>query len=239
MPGAKVRIDGRSIRVSEQGYFLLGFSRDAKSKHELAVAYPDGTKQRRTIDVRKRKYDVQRIDGLPPKQVSPGKKDLERIRKEQALINSARRRDDPRTDFLQSFIWPVKGRISGVYGSQRILNGQPRRPHAGLDIAAPTGTPVRAPAAGVVSLVHPDMYFTGGTLILDHGHGLSTMYIHLNKIHVKQDQKVAQGDIIAEVGMTGRATGPHLHWAMNLFSRKLDPQLLLDEQATGPGTSMR
>ena len=130
-----------------------------------------------------------------------------------------------------------------MYGSQRILNGKARRPHAGVDIAAPSGTPVRAPAAGVVSLVHESMYFTGRTLILDHGHGLSTLYTHLSKIHVEREQRVAQGEVIAEVGMTGRATGPHLHWGMNLFSRKLDPKLLLDgnapDSASAAGTSMR
>jgi len=229
-PGSKVRFKGHGIRVSPQGYFLLGFSRDAKLKTQLKVTFPDGSKKNKVIQIGKRKYDVQRIDGLPPKQVSPSKKDLERIQREQALINTARRRNDPRTDFLQSFIWPVTGRISGVYGSQRILNGHARRPHAGVDIAAPTGTPVRAPAAGIVTLVHEGMYFTGGTIILDHGHGLSTMYIHLSKIHVKPEQRVEQGEIIGEVGMTGRATGPHLHWAMNLFGSKLDPKLLMGDK---------
>ena len=232
-PGSTVRFQGRKVRVSALGYFLIGFSRDAKSPAKLDVVYPNGQKLSKSLTVETRTYDVQRIDGLPPKQVSPSKKDLQRIQKEQALINAARKRDDARTDFLQTFIWPVSGRISGIYGSQRILNGEPRRPHAGLDIAAPKGTPVRAPASGVVSLTHDGMYFTGGTIILDHGHGLSTMYIHLNKIHVRKGERVEQGQVIGEVGMTGRATGPHLHWAMNLFNTKLDPKLLLPEKGEG------
>ncbi len=233
MPGATVHFQGRKLRVSAQGHFLIGFSRNVKSPAKLNIVFPDGKKTSKTLIVKTRTYDVQRIDGLPPKQVSPSIKDRQRIQKEQALINAARRRNDARTDFLQKFMWPVSGRISGVYGSQRILNGKPRQPHAGLDIAAPEGTPVRAPASGVVSLTHAGMYFTGGTIILDHGHGLSTMYIHLKKIHVHDGERVEQGQLIGEVGMTGRATGPHLHWAMNLFNTKLDPELLLPRNDEG------
>jgi murein DD-endopeptidase MepM/ murein hydrolase activator NlpD len=135
------------------------------------------------------------------------------------------------------FIWPVTGRISGVYGSQRILNGKPKRPHYGVDIAAPTGTPVKAPADGVVSLVHNDMFYSGGTLIVDHGHGLSTTYMHLHKILVKKGQRVKQGDVIAQVGATGRVTGPHLHWGMNWFDTRLDPSLLVPPMPKPAATS--
>jgi murein DD-endopeptidase MepM/ murein hydrolase activator NlpD len=191
------------------------------------VTYADGSKQTRTLQIKRRKYRIQHIDGLPSNMVTPGEKDLERIYGEIAQIKKTRSRDDARTDFLTGFIWPAVGRISGVYGSQRILNGEPRQPHFGVDVAVPTGTPVLAPADGIVSLVHSDMYFTGGTLVLDHGHGLSSSYFHLSRILVKEAQRVRQGDVIAEVGATGRVTGAHLHWSVNLFERPLDPQLIM------------
>ena len=226
-PGTRVTFDGRPVRVSDRGIFLLGFGRDAQPLARLDVVFPDGTRELRELEVAPRKYDVQRIDGLPPKKVSPSEKDLVRIRKEIALVKKARALDDAREDFLGGFVWPVEGRISGVYGSQRILNGQPRRPHYGVDIAAPVGTLVRSPAGGVVTLTHDDMFFSGGTLIVDHGHGLSSTFIHLNKILVREGDRVRRGDPIAEVGATGRVTGPHLDWRMNLFGARLDPQLLV------------
>jgi murein DD-endopeptidase MepM/ murein hydrolase activator NlpD len=181
--------------------------------------------------VAKRTYDVQRIDGLPPKKVTPSEEDMVRIRKEYALIRTARDRDDAREDFLGGFEWPARGRISGVYGSQRILNGVPRRPHFGVDVAAPVGTLVYAPADGVVTLAHDDMFFSGGTLIVDHGHGLSSSFLHLNAVLVKEGDRVRQGDPIAKIGATGRVTGPHLDWRMNLVGARLDPQLLVGPMA--------
>ena len=142
------------------------------------------------------------------------------------LVKATRKLDDPRTDFLDGFIWPSQGPISGVYGSQRILNGKPRRPHFGVDVAGPVGTPVVAPAGGVVTLAHPDMYFSGGTLVIDHGHGLSSAFLHLSRILVKEGQRVEQGEPIAEIGATGRVTGAHLDWRMNWFEQRIDPQLL-------------
>ena len=230
-PGTRVSFDGRSVRVSDRGVFLLGFGRDAEPLARLEIVYPDGTREHRELQVAPRKYDIQRIDGLPPKKVTPSEKDLARIHKEYALVKKARDLDDPRVDFLSGFVWPLKGRISGVYGSQRILNGQPRRPHYGVDIAAPVGTLVRSPADGVVTLTHDDMFFTGGTLIIDHGHGLSSTFIHLNAILVREGDRVRQGDPIAEVGATGRVTGPHLDWRMNLLGARLDPQLLVPPMA--------
>lgn len=194
----------------------------------LTVQAPQGGIAKHPISIKPRQYDIQRIDGLPPKKVTPtAKADLARIRADIALVRKVRRRDDPRTDFDQPFIWPVLGRISGVYGSQRILNGNPRRPHFGVDIAVPTGTPVKAPADGVVSMAHDDMFYSGGTLIVDHGHGISTVYMHLSKILVAEGTQVRQGDVIAQVGATGRVTGPHLHWGMNWFETRLDPSLLV------------
>ena len=227
-PGTGVVFGGRSVRVSPEGVFVLGFSRDAQKNAVVELHHPGGSVEKRPIVIEQREYRIQRIDGLPPSKVTPtSKKDLARIRKDIALVKAVRKKDAPRTDFNQTFIWPVIGRISGVYGSQRILNGKPKRPHYGVDIAAPTGTPVKAPADGVVTMVHNDMFYSGGTLIVDHGHGISTVYMHLSKIRVAEDQRVRQGEIIAEVGATGRVTGPHLHWGMNWFATRLDPALLV------------
>nr|WP_041355660.1 M23 family metallopeptidase [Nitrosococcus halophilus] len=231
-PGVEVFLDGRQLRISEDGLFLMGFGRDAKPEATLKLVFPDGAHEVRELEIAQRQYQIQRIEGLPPRKVTPRTEDLVRIRKEAALVRKARKRDDPRTDFLSGFIWPVQGAISGVYGSQRILNGQPRRPHYGIDIAAPTGTPVRAPSDGFVTLVHPDMFFSGGTLILDHGHGLSSAFLHLRRILVKEGERVTQGEIIAEVGATGRVTGAHLDWRINLFQTRLDPQLLVAPMPT-------
>ncbi len=227
-PGSKVTFKGRSVRVSEDGTFLIGFGREAPPTAHLVVEFPDGNRVERTLEIAQREYDIQRIEGLPKRMVTPTKKDLERIRAEAARARKARQLDSPRTDFLTGFAWPAKGRISGIYGSQRILNGQPRRPHFGVDVAAPVGTPVYAPADGVVTMVHPDMYFSGGTLIVDHGHGLSSSFLHLSRILVNEGQAVTRGDLVAEIGATGRVTGAHLDWRMNLFTTRIDPQLLVE-----------
>jgi murein DD-endopeptidase MepM/ murein hydrolase activator NlpD len=226
-PGSRVFYDGEAIRVSPEGLFLLGFGRDDALEHTLEIKQGSKTVERRELVIGKRQYQVQRIDGLPPSKVVPPKRDWVRIKQETKMVKQARRLDDPRTDFAEGFIWPAQGVISGVYGSQRVLNGEPRRPHFGIDIAAPTGTPVYAPANGVITLAHPDMFFSGGTLILDHGHQLSSSFLHLSRLLVKEGEKVKQGDKIAEIGATGRVTGPHLDWRMNLRKARIDPQLLV------------
>jgi murein DD-endopeptidase MepM/ murein hydrolase activator NlpD len=226
-PGNRVFYDGEPIRVSPEGLFLLGFGRDDALEHTLEIKKREETLERRKLVIGKRQYQIQRIDGLPPEKVTPPERDWERIKRETAMIKRARRLDDPRTDFDKGFVWPAKGIISGVYGSQRILNGEPRRPHFGIDIAAPTGTPVYAPADGVVTLAHPDMFFSGGTLILDHGHQLSSSFLHLSRLHVQEGNRVKQGELIAEIGATGRVTGAHLDWRMNLRKARIDPQLLV------------
>jgi murein DD-endopeptidase MepM/ murein hydrolase activator NlpD len=230
-PGSRVELDGRHVRLSDDGVFLMGFGRDAPAHARLLVTSPGGRSESRDLHIAARSYKVQRIDGLPPSKVTPSEEDMVRIRKEIAVVKKARSRDDPRTDFLTGFRWPAKGRISGVYGSQRVLNGEPRRPHFGVDIAAPVGTIVRAPAAGVVTLVHNDMFFSGVTLILDHGHGLSSSFLHLNAILVAEGDRISRGQPIAEIGATGRVTGAHLDWRMNLWDRRLDPQLLVGSMA--------
>lgn len=229
LPGAQVFLDGNALRVSKEGQFLVGFGRDSKLEWELVVQHPDGKLFASTIEISERKYDIQRIDGLPPSMVTPSEEDLKRIREDVAVVVAARSIDDDRTDFLDKMDWPVVGIITGVYGSQRILNGEPRRPHFGIDIHAPTGTPVYAPASGVITVAHPDMYFSGATMIIDHGHGLSSAFLHLDKILVEKGDYVKKGQAVATVGSSGRSTGPHLDWRINLFSARLDPQLMVGE----------
>lgn len=227
LPGSEVRMDGQSIRVSPEGRFLIGFSRDAGPRARLNIRLPNGREMTRALSIAKRAYKVQRIDGLPRKMVTPPKSVYARIRAENAEIAKARSRDTAVPGFESGWIWPATGRVSGVYGSQRILNGKPRQPHYGIDIAAPVGTPVVSPADAVVSLVHHDMYYTGGTIILDHGHGLSSAMLHMEDIDVKVGEVVRKGQRIGTVGKSGRATGPHLDWRINLFKARLDPAFLV------------
>lgn len=229
LPGAEVFIDGNAVRVSKDGQFLVGFGRDAKLDWKLVVKHPDGSLFASTVNISEREYEIQRIDGLPPSMVTPSEEDLKRIKEDVAVVRAARTIDDDRTDFLENINWPVHGIITGVYGSQRILNGEPRRPHFGIDIHAPTGTPVRAPASGIVTVAHPDMYFSGATMIIDHGHGLSSTFLHLDQIVVEKGDYVKKDQVVATVGSSGRSTGPHLDWRLNLFSARLDPQLIVGE----------
>ena len=226
-PGSAVWLDGRELRVSPEGQFVFGFGRDARPRAELMVRHPDGKEDRRTLDVAARTYQVQRIEGLPPRQVTPSEQDLARIEAEAALIETAKSRNSADLGFTQEVKWPARGRISGIYGSQRILNGEPRAPHRGIDVAAPAGSPVAAMAAGVVSLAEPDLYFTGGTVVVDHGHGLHSIYAHMREVLVEVGQSVARGAPLGTVGATGRATGPHLHWGVYWFDEALDPALLV------------
>lgn len=228
--GSRVQLDDDELMVSERGHFLIGFSRDDSDTRQLLVTLPNGSSWSRDLQPEPREFDIQRIDGLPSEQVTPRPEVLARIRDEASLARRVRERRDARTDWTGGFIWPLYGPITGVYGSQRILNDQPRAPHWGVDIAAPTGTMVRAPAAGVVTLTHPDMYFSGGTLFLDHGHGLVSAFLHLSEILVETGQRVEQGDNIARVGATGRATGPHLDWRISLGDTRVDPELLVPPQ---------
>lgn len=227
-PGSTVSLDGEAVMVSEDGLFVIGFGRDETGTRVLEVESPDSGSTVRELAVQPREYDIERVDGLPPRTVTPDPEAAERIRREAAMVSTARARRDARTDFAAPFAWPASGRISGVYGSQRVLNGEPKRPHFGLDIAAPTGTPVHAPASGIVTLAHEDMYYSGGTLIIDHGHGLSSSFLHLSAILVEVGTVVNQGDVIARIGASGRASGPHLDWRMNWLDRRVDPRLLVD-----------
>lgn len=231
-PGARVAVDGRAVRVAPDGRFLIGFGREAGPNAILAVIWPDGTQERRALDIAPRAYDIQRIDGLPERLVSPALEDLARIKQDSARIAAARQRDTAESMFASGFAWPAIGAISGVYGSQRILNGQPRQPHFGVDIAAPTGTPVAAPADAIVVLTDEAMFFTGKTLMLDHGHGLTSVFAHLSEIVVGDGERVRKGQVVGRLGASGRVTGAHLHWGMALFGVQLDPALLVPPMPT-------
>ncbi len=224
--GNLVRINDHEVRVSENGEFIIGFGRDYPATAILEVISSSGSTSQHTLEIQQREYKIQRIDGLPKSQVNPDEKTLVRIKKERQEISIARGLNDTRMDFKEGFIWPTKGPISGVYGSQRILNGEPRQPHYGIDVVAPVGTAVIAPAAGIVSYAD-DMYFSGGTLVLDHGHSLSSSFLHLEKILVQVGDYVQQGEKIALVGATGRVTGAHLDWRMNWHDQRIDPGLLM------------
>ena len=221
--GARVSVDGKNVAVSAGGTFTFGFAYDQTKAAMVALSYADGTQETRVVAPVIRKYEIQSITGLPEKFVTPPPEELERIHHEGALIANARTRDTEGTWFADGFDWPVHGIISSVFGSQRILNGVPKAPHLGVDIAAPEGTPIRAPAGGIVSLTGDDFYYDGNITLLDHGQGVSTCYVHQSKLLVKAGDVVKRGDVIGLVGMTGRATGPHLHWGLNLFQLKLDP----------------
>ncbi len=224
---ARVEALGRAIPVDGAGRFLLGLGRDAPQTVTVTVTLADGATREHALAVQPRDYDIQRIDGLPQNQVSPDGETLARIREDAARVREARSRRIDERHFDAGWIWPVTGPISGIYGSQRILNGEPRQPHYGIDIARPTGTPVVAPSDGVVTLAAEDLFFSGGTLIIDHGQGLSSSFLHLSRILVQPGEPVRQGEVVAEVGATGRVTGAHLDWRMNWFDQRIDPSLLV------------
>ena len=225
-PDAQVWVEGTPVKVASDGAFLIGFSRIAPPRVQIEVVAPGAARVAHSIAVGQRDYEIQRIDGLPDSQVSPDAAALERIARDSVAINATRLRTSDTPLFQGVFQWPLTGTLTGIYGSQRILNGAARSPHLGTDIAAPHGTPIRAPAAAVVTLVRDDMFFTGKTLILDHGHGLTSVYAHMSHMAVSEGQSVTAGQVIAAVGQSGRATGPHLHWGVHLGGLGLDPALL-------------
>jgi murein DD-endopeptidase MepM/ murein hydrolase activator NlpD len=229
-PGATVRFDGDDVMVGADGRFVFGFGRDSAPTSLVVVTLPDGAVERHAMEVEDRDFPVQRIDGLDQSKVSgftPAQ--LEKIAVDSAKKKAARKTTQSLADWAAGFNWPVTGPISGVFGSQRILNGEPKRPHSGVDVAAAKGTPVHAPAAGIVTLAEEGMYFEGGLILLDHGHWLESAFLHLSKIDVKPGQHIEKGDIIGEVGATGRVTGPHLHWSMKWSGKLVDPQLTVGE----------
>ena len=226
-PNSSVSLDGEAVALSADGHFVIGFGRDETGTRELKVTSPAGDIFQKSITVVAQEYAIERVDGLPPATVTPDPAAMARIKEDARMVATARQHRDNQAWYSTGFSWPARGRISGVYGSQRILNGEPRTPHFGLDIAAPEGTGVFAPADGLITLTHPDMYFSGGTIILDHGQGLSSTFLHLSKILVEAGTFVKQGDLIGQIGATGRASGPHLDWRMNWLDRRVNPQSLV------------
>jgi len=226
-PGVKVEFGGRSLRVGDDGTFVFGLDRDAPVQGALQIHDEAGHATTFSFSVAKREYKIERVEGLPQKTVTPDPETAARIEREQARVAQARQRDDAREDFLRGFAIPVaNARISGVYGSQRIDNGTPKAPHMGLDMAVPVGTPIHAPAAGIVTFAEPDLVLTGGTVLIDHGFGLSSSFLHMSRLDVKVGDTIKSGQVIGAAGMTGRATGPHVHWGFNWFDVRLDPALL-------------
>ena len=230
--GAAVQYQDQLLPITPDGRFIIGLDRDAPNKIELAVINENNEYEYHDLNIRARDYVIQRIEGVAKQYVSPDPVQVKRSRKEAAKVRLARKQQRPQQDFLNGFIWPANGPITGVFGSQRVYNGEPRRPHYGLDVAGPIGAPVIAPAAGLVTLAEPDLFFSGGTLIIDHGHGLSSTFLHLSKLLVTTGDSVTQGQDIAEIGATGRVTGAHLDWRMNWTDGKtsvrIDPELLVE-----------
>ena len=223
-PGAEVFIDKKKVKVTSDGYFAFGLGRDRKNDVVITINQKKIVKK-----VFKREYKIQRIDGLEEKKVTPPEEVYERIKRENKWIGEARTINSDLVFFKNKFINPLENAIvTGVYGSQRILNGKPKWPHYGIDFAAEEGTEIKAMLDGVVTLAEPDLFYTGGTLIFDHGHGISTLYMHMKTLMVKKGQKVKQGDVIGTVGSTGRSTGAHLDARLNWFQTRLDPATVLD-----------
>ena len=226
-PSAKIIIDKKKVKVSNNGYFVFGIDRDRK--FDLTVTkIIDGKKEKIIKKVLKRKYNIQRIDGLEESKVTPPESVYKRIKEENNRIGKARAINSDLLFFKDQFIMPVEGIISGVYGSQRILNGKPKWPHYGIDIAAKQGTMIKSSGSGIVTMAEDDLYYTGGTIIMDHGHGISTIYSHLETVLVSVGDIINQGDIIGTVGSTGRSTGPHLDFRINWFQTRLDPMSVLN-----------
>lgn len=222
-----VTLNGKPITVSKSGYYTFGFSRDDDQSYQLVITSVNGDRVEKTLSPEKRSYNIQRIEGIKKSIMQPNPKSVARARQDSKQVKTARKVASSLNYFAQGFIPPIEGTITGVYGSQRVYNGVPKNPHFGLDYAGNTGDPVKAPASGTVLLWVPDMFYSGGTMIIDHGHGVSSTFLHLSNSYVKQGDTVEQGQVVAAVGKSGRATGPHLDWRINWFNVKIDPALVL------------
>jgi len=229
----RVHVDGTAVSVSPEGMFAFGFAFDQTKPSHLSVGYADGSSDDSDVTPEIRQYEVQSITGLPPSLVTPSPEDQARIQREHALVAEARKTDSDAIWFSEPFDWPANGIISGLFGSQRILNGVPGAPHFGVDIAAAVGAPIRAPVNGTV-LIAQEFFLEGGYTMLDHGHGVFTGYMHQSRLLVKQGDRVERGQQIGLVGKTGRATGPHVHWSLNWFQVRLDPSLSARLPAPAP-----
>ncbi len=227
-PGSRLTLDDTPLMATADGIAVIGFHRDDTDPVMVMATAPDGTVTTRKFTPQPRIYEEQRIEGLPPKMVTPPDEVVARIKRDREMVVMARSAATSIVDFTGDFAWPAQGIITGVYGSRRILNGKPRSPHYGIDIAAPKGSPVIAPQGGIIRMV-ADLYFTGWTVIIDHGHGVNSTFLHLEDTSVIPGDHVKKGQVIGTVGSTGRSTGPHLDWRVNLFGKRLDPQLLAGE----------
>ncbi|WP_334020615.1 M23 family metallopeptidase [Alteromonas sp. S015] len=224
--GAKVTLNGETVQTNKDGKFVVGFEREAPLQQTLVVELDNGQRWQRDITLEKREYNIQRIDGLEQKMVAPPAEVTARIKKDNVNVAKARSGNTDLDALFTRFAWPAKGVITGVYGSQRILNGVPKWPHYGLDIANETGTPVYAPVDGVVTMAD-DLYYSGNTLILDHGMRVFSTFLHMDTITVEVGEAVKQGEQIGTIGSTGRSTGPHLDWRINLGNIRLDPHTIM------------
>ena len=224
-PGSEIIIDKRVVKVSKDGYFAFGIGKDRK--FDITITENNNKIIKK---IQKRKYSIQRIEGLPKKKVTPPEEFYARIKRENKLIGKAREIHSNLSFFKDKFIIPVDDAIiTGVYGSQRILNGIPKWPHYGLDFAQIKGSPIKAMNNGIVTLAEKDLFYTGATLIFDHGHGISTLYMHMNEIFVNVGDHVKKGDIVGTIGTSGRSTGPHLDIRLNWFGIRLDPATILNK----------
>lgn len=219
----------RTLEITPSGKFAIGLGRDFPETLSVTFVLLDESTVVKTYPIKKRDYNIQKVEGVPKRTVTPDPEHIKRIQKEAALVKKSRSNTTNETHYLNDFSWPAKGLISGVYGSQRFYNGKPGRPHYGLDIAAPEGSPVTAPNGGVVVLAESDLFYSGGTVIVDHGDGVSSSFLHMSKVLVSVGDRVESGTLIGEVGSTGRATGAHLDWRMNWFDQRIDPRLLMKE----------
>ena len=228
-PGSQVNLNGEALKLSVEGDFVFGLDRDARSGDMLQVVFPDGQFWQRELVIASRNYNIQYVNGIDEKIQSKqkSKETWERIKNENLVVKEARSDHFEQLFFKQAFKWPLIGPITGVFGSQRVYNGEPGRPHYGVDIAAPVGTEVYAPADGTITLAHDDMYYSGGTIIMDHGYGISSSFLHLSEVLVKVGDEIKQGDLIARVGKSGRSSGSHLDWRMNWYDRRIDPELIV------------
>lgn len=222
-----VRINGVNHQVTPEGDFIFALHRDQKDETELQLTTNDGDVVKHKLTIAPTKWDIQNLKGVPQRKVTPSKEDEAAIQRERTLVGGSLKGDRLETYWQKGFIEPVQGRISGYFGGQRIMNGKKMNPHQGTDIAAPVGTPIKAASDGIVVLTAPDTFYSGNVVVIDHGHGLQTIYAHMNKIYVKEKQSIKQGEIIGEVGKTGRVTGPHLHWGASLRNTRFNPYSLL------------
>lgn len=237
VPGADAMLDGMVLDMDAEGNFAFGFDRDHGKQARLTLRYPDGSSVDRMLDISPRDWKIQRVEGVPQKFVTPPPEAAAAIARSTKLKNEAREKRAEGSWFRESFVWPATGPISGVFGSQRYYNGEPRRPHYGVDVAAPTGTEIVAPASGVITLADMDMYFEGGLVFLDHGQGVTSLMMHMSRIDVKAGDRAEQGDVLGAVGATGRSTGPHLHWGLYWRGAWLDPQRLVGPMPQGNTSS--